>query len=98
MCQPSAQPGKRTLQDIVLYYSVGLLLISIFLFGMDLTTTLLWLYPFGTGMFVGILGIATGSMGISYSKIKDPFLFKTALKKVMTMVIYFVFAAFLIKS
>merc|ERR1712127_246555 len=52
---------------------------------MDLTTTLFWLYPFGTGMFVGILGIATGSMGISYSKITDTSVFKTALKKVMIM-------------
>ena len=88
MCQPTTQRGKRTLQDVVHFYSVGLLLISIFLLGMDLTTTLLWLYPFGTGMFVGIFGIATGSMGISYSKITDTSVFKTALKKVMIMVIY----------
>jgi len=51
----------------------------------DLTTTILWVYSFGQGMVVGIFGIATGSMGISYSKIKDPVLFKNALKKVMIM-------------
>ena len=90
MCQPSAQPGKRTIQDVVHYYSVGLLLISIFLFGMDLTTTIIWLYSFGQGMVVGIFGIATGSMGISFSKIKDEANFKLALKKVMTMVGFFV--------
>jgi len=53
----------------------------------DLTTTILWVYSFGQGMVVGIFGIATGSMGISYSKIKDPVLFKNALKKVMIMVL-----------
>merc|ERR1712004_348227 len=85
MCQPAALPGQRTLRDVVHYYSVGLLIISIFLFGMDLTTTVIWLYSFGQGMFVGILGIATASMGISYSKIKDEAVFKFALKKVMVM-------------
>ena len=53
---------------------------------MDMTTTILWLYSFGLGMFVGILGIAAGSMGISYAKIQDPKLFASALKSVMIMV------------
>ena len=98
MCHPTAQQGKRTLQDVVHYYSVGLLLISIFLFGMDLTTTVIWLYSFGQGMFVGILGIATASMGISYSKIKDEAVFKFALKKVMVMVFYNIVYFFLSKK
>merc|ERR1719215_91548 len=50
-----------------------------------MTTTIIWRYPFGTGMLVGIFGIATGSMGISYSKIHDNALFASALKKVMIM-------------
>merc|ERR1719223_2190218 len=36
-------------------------------------------------MLVGIFGIATGSMGISYSKIHDNALFASALKNVMIM-------------
>ena len=68
---------------------------------MDLTTSVIWMYSFGTGMFVGILGIATGSMGISYSGIKDTGLFKAAYRKVMIMVkFYFKIKAlyFLIKA
>jgi len=59
-----------------------------------MTTTILWLYPFGQGMVVGIFGIATGSMGVSYSKILDQVLFASALKKVMIMVIYSSFFEF----
>jgi len=51
-----------------------------------MTTTILWIYSFGTGMVVGIFGIATGSMGVSYAKIEDEALFKIALRSVMTMV------------
>merc|ERR1712004_316119 len=85
MCLPAALPGQRTLRDVVHYYSVGLLIISTFLFIIDMTTTILWIYPFGTGMFVGIMGIATGSMGISYANIQDNARFASALKSVMIM-------------
>ena len=56
-----------------------------------MTTTIIWRYSFGTGMLVGIFGIATGSMGISYSKIHDNALFASALKNVMIMVISDIF-------
>ncbi|CBY09565.1 unnamed protein product [Oikopleura dioica] len=85
MCNPSAQGGKRTLQDVVHNYSVGLLLISIFLFITDLLVLLFWIFSFGLGMVVGIFGIATASMGISYSKIKKKSVFEVAYKKVMKM-------------
>ena len=58
-----------------------------------MTTTILWLYSFGQGMVVGIFGIATGSMGITYASIQDNALFASALKKVMIMVILLTFAA-----
>ncbi|CBY30577.1 unnamed protein product [Oikopleura dioica] len=85
MCNPSAQGGKRTLQDVVHNYSVGLLLISIFLFITDLLVLFFWIFSFGLGMVVGIFGIATASMGISYSKIKENSVFEVAYKKVMIM-------------
>ena len=58
---------------------------------MDMTTTIVWLYSFGLGMFVGIMGIATGSMGISYASIQDNARFASALKSVMIMVILLYF-------
>ena len=54
---------------------------------MDMTTVIIWGYSYGTGMFVGIMGIATGSMGICYANIQDNARFASALKSVMIMVI-----------
>ena len=56
---------------------------------MDLTTTIIWTYSFGLGMFIAILGIATGSMGVAYSSIQDTALFKAAYRKVMIMVSFY---------
>ena len=55
---------------------------------MDLSTTIIWTYSYGTGMIVAIFGIATGSMAVSYAKIKDTALFAEAYKTVMTLVIF----------
>jgi len=52
----------------------------------DLLVLLFWIFSFGLGMVVGIFGIATASMGISYSKIKKKSVFEVAYKKVMKMV------------
>ncbi|CAG5099539.1 Oidioi.mRNA.OKI2018_I69.XSR.g16571.t1.cds [Oikopleura dioica] len=86
MCCPPNNNGKRkSLQDVVHFYSVGLLLISIFQIICDAATTGIWSYPFGLGCVVGIFGITTGSLGISYSKIKDIENFKSAFKTVIIL-------------
>ena len=53
---------------------------------MDALVTWYWGYTFGLGCFIGLLGVATGSMGISYSKVTEIENFKILLKRVTIMV------------